>query len=43
MLLHWISSGMKEDPQKVIHRIGLLFDGNIALSLERSAKLNDTW
>jgi probable dihydroxyacetone kinase regulator len=43
MLLHWISSGMKEDPQKVIHRIGLLFDGNVALSLERSAKLNDTW
>ncbi|ABX40563.1 TetR-like C-terminal domain-containing protein [Lachnoclostridium phytofermentans] len=43
MLLHWISSGMKEDPPKVIHRIGLLFDGNIALSLERSAKLNDSW
>ncbi len=42
MLLHWISSGMKEDPQKIIRRIGLLFDGNIALSLQRSAKLNDT-
>ncbi|MDA3733259.1 TetR-like C-terminal domain-containing protein [Niameybacter massiliensis] len=43
MLLHWIGSGMKEDPEKVIHRIGLLFDGNIALSLQRSASLKDKW
>lgn len=43
MVLHWIASGMKEYPQKVIKRIGLLFDGNIALSLKRSAELNDIW
>lgn len=43
MLLHWIASGMEEKPEKIIRRIGKLFDGNIALSLKRSAELNDTW
>lgn len=42
-VLHWISNGMKEDPEEVIRRIGMLFDGNIRLSLERSAHLNDKW
>lgn len=43
MVLHWISAGMKEDPEKIILRIGKLFDGNIALSLKRSADMNDRW
>lgn len=43
MVLHWISEGMKEDPEEVIHRVGRLFDGNIALSLKRSASMNDRW
>lgn len=41
MVLRWIASGMKEDPNIIIRRIGKLFDGNIILSLKRSAGLND--
>lgn len=41
MVLHWIASGMKEDPDAMVRRIGLLFDGNIELSLKRSADLNN--
>lgn len=41
MLLYWISSGMKEDPEMLIRRVGKLFDGNIILSLKRSAELNE--
>jgi AcrR family transcriptional regulator len=41
MLLRWVASGMKEDPNIVIRRIGQLFDGNIALSLERSVNLKN--
>ncbi|NMB27085.1 MAG: TetR family transcriptional regulator [Tissierellia bacterium] len=43
MVLRWIASGMKEDPDTIIRRIGQLFDGNITLSLKRSAGLNDIW
>lgn len=43
MVLHWISLGMKEDPEKFIWRVGKLFDGNITLSLQRSADLKDKW
>jgi len=43
MVLQWIASGMKEDPDTVIRRIGKLFDGNIELSLKRSAGLKDAW
>ncbi len=43
MILHWIASGMKGDPNNIIRRIGQLFDGNIRLSLKRSADLNDIW
>jgi len=39
MVLHWIADGMKDEPEKIIKRIGLLFDGNIALSLKRSKKI----
>jgi len=39
MVLRWIASGMKEDPDIIIRRIGKLFDGNIELSLKRSASL----
>ncbi len=43
MVLHWVASGMREEPEKIIRRIGLLFNGNIEMSLRRSAELNDTW
>ncbi len=36
MVLRWIASGMKEDPDTTVRRIGQLFDGHIALSLKRS-------
>lgn len=39
MVMRWISSGMKENPDLVVRRIGKLFDGNIELSLKRSEKL----
>lgn len=42
MVLRWIASGMKEDPDTIISQIGRLFDGHIALSLMRSAGLNDS-
>ncbi|ENK1242834.1 TetR/AcrR family transcriptional regulator [Clostridium sporogenes] len=41
MVVQWIAAGMKEDPDTIIRRIGQLFDGNIELSLKRSANLND--
>lgn len=41
MIVRWIASGMKEDPDVIIKRIGELFDGNIELSLKRSEKLNN--
>ncbi len=40
MVLRWIGSGMKEDPNIIIRRIGELFDGHITLSLKRSGKFN---
>lgn len=43
MVLRWIASGMKEDPDIIVRRIGQLFDGHIALSLKRSSGLNDVW
>lgn len=36
MLMRWIASGMQEDPKAIIRKIGLLFDGNIEISLKRS-------
>ncbi len=39
MVLRWVASGMKEDPDTIVRRIGQLFDGHIALSLKRSAGL----
>ena len=41
MVLRWIASGMKEDPNTIVRRIGQLFDGYIAQSLKRSASIND--
>lgn len=41
MVLRWIATGMKEDPDIIVNRIGQLFDGTVALSLERSANLKD--
>lgn len=43
MVLHWIAGGMKEDPEKMIRRVGQLFDGNVIASLQRSAALKDRW
>ena len=40
MLLRWIASGMEEDSDIMIRRIGVLFGGNIQLSLKRSADFN---
>jgi len=40
MVLRWIATGMKEAPDTIVKRIGYLFDGNIELSLKRSADLN---
>ena len=37
MVIQWIIGGMKEDPEVAIRRIGQLFDGNIVMSLKRSA------
>ncbi|MBC2578059.1 TetR family transcriptional regulator [Peptostreptococcus russellii] len=39
MVLRWIATGMKEDPEEIVGRIGKLFDGNIELSLKRSEAL----
>ena len=33
---------MKQDPEMIIGRIGELFDGNIAMSLQRSVERPDT-
>ncbi|WMJ81494.1 TetR/AcrR family transcriptional regulator C-terminal domain-containing protein [Clostridium sp. MB40-C1] len=41
MVVRWIAVGMKEDPDTIVRRIGQLFNGNIELSLKRSADLND--
>lgn len=42
LVIQWISCGMKEDPKEVAYRIGQLFNGNILLSLERSAELSQS-
>lgn len=43
MVLRWLATGMKEDPNTIVRRIGELFNGNIESSLKRSADLNDIW
>lgn len=43
MVLRWLATGMKEDPNTIVRRIGELFNGNIEASLKRSADLNDIW
>lgn len=40
MVLGWVATRMKEEPGRIIRRIGLLFDGNIERSLRRSHELN---
>lgn len=39
MIIQWIADGMKGDPEEIVRRIGQLFNGNILLSLKRSAAL----
>ncbi len=43
MLLKWIAFGMKDDPERIIRRIGILFNGNFVSSLQRSAMLDGPW
>lgn len=43
LLLHWVASGMKGNPEEIVGRIGELFDGNVEISLRRSAELGGTW
>lgn len=43
MVLRWIGGGMKGNPEKIIRRIGQLFNGNIELSLKRSKDLDNIW
>ena len=40
IVLTWIAGGMKEDPDKMIDRIGFLMDGSIEEALSRSEKEN---
>lgn len=35
LMLDWIKSGMKEDPQQIIERLDMLIRGDIALALDR--------
>lgn len=37
MILDWMEAGMKYDTEKLIRRIGYLFEGNIYASLEKSS------
>ena len=38
MIEDWLEDGMRYDVEGMIRRVGLLFEGNISRSLERSAK-----
>lgn len=38
MVVKWLQTGMKEEPEEVIDRIGFLFDGNIEISLKRAVE-----
>ncbi len=38
MVIKWISSGMKEEPEDIILRVGELFNGHIQESLKRSSE-----
>jgi probable dihydroxyacetone kinase regulator len=38
LVARWIDSGMKEDPERYIGKMGELFDGNIRRALEKAAK-----
>lgn len=38
LLLDWVGKGMKEEPKDYLDRLGVLFDGNIRMILERAEK-----
>lgn len=44
LMLDWIKDGMKEDPQLIIDRLGLLIHGNVthALNAYRTDKISST-
>lgn len=39
LVIRWVASGMKDDPERAILRMGKLFGGNIAEALRRSRAL----
>ena len=39
MVLRWIDGGMKTDPRQAVVRLGQLMNGNVEISLRRSAQL----
>ena len=41
MVIRWIHSGMKEEPEEIIQRIGFLLDGTVETALTRSATINE--
>lgn len=41
MVIKWIHSGMKEEPEEVIQQIGFLLDGTVETALNRSATTNE--
>ena len=38
MILDWLNTGMKKDPESLIRRIGEIFHGNIEMTLTRVAR-----
>ncbi len=38
MVLRWLDGGMKDDPVPLVHKMGILVDGNIKTMLERSVQ-----
>ena len=38
MILYWLNSGMKKDPEVLIRHVGEIFHGNIEAALTRVAR-----
>ena len=38
MILDWLNTGMKKDPEELIRRVGEIFHGNIEAALTRVAR-----
>jgi hypothetical protein len=35
LMLDWIRTGMKDDPRKIVQRLGILIQGDITRALEK--------